>query len=867
VRREETTTQLMARLEALEHENGTLRQRLTKLEGRRPTAGKQKATRVETNTRTIDRRGLLKALGLTAGAGAAALVVKPEVAAAANGSSVILGANNATEFTTELSYDGSGPPTNGSVLAVTDGAAYIVADSALVGCTVAGLLHNGVYGYTSTAGGNGVVGYGTGLSTGVYGGSDSGTAGSFFSGATGDTSTALSATLNSTTSGAIAAAVFGNNSGTNGQGFGVWGTHSGGGDGVHGSTISGAGTSGRSVSGVGVSGYSPGGIGVAGTADSTAANAVAVSGTITSTTPGTNSAAVYGQNNGMNDQGFGVWGTHGSGGDGVHGSAVTGTGVRGYSSSGTGVSGTTDSTAANAVAVRGTINSTTPGSGAVGVQGQNSGTNANGYGVYGSHAGTGTGGYFTSAGGIGVNASGGSGTGVSASGATGVSATGTATGIAGTVTAAGGNGVLGIDTGTTATGNGIFGKSTNGTAVYGQSAAATLGSRAIYGVLTSSTSGVNAVAVQGLNAGTNATGYGVYGQSNGGGVGAGGFAATGTGMAGTSVSNVGVRGAATGAASGTGVLATSASTAASATALQAILSTTTAGLSAAAVRGQNNDTTGHGIGVYGSQNGSGQGVFGFTPSGIGVQGTSTSGTGVNATSTSGIGVSGTSASTAANAMAVQGVISSTSPGSASAAVRAQNNGTGANGYGVYGTAASGLGVVGSTAAVSGNWAVFGFGNTGATGTKAALVPAENGTHRTLYCLESPECWFEDFGSGTVINGSATVSIDPLFAATVDSTQYHIFLAPEGESKGLYVSAKSASGFTVREQQGGASTVAFSYRLVARRKDVAAPRLATVTLPTLPAPLSTNQVHMAPAAIEPPVPPMLATPPDPSIPQA
>jgi hypothetical protein len=41
----------------------------------------------------------------------------------------------------------------------------------------------------------------------------------------------------------------------------------------------------------------------------------------------------------------------------------------------------------------------------------------------------------------------------------------------------------------------------------------------------------------------------------------------------------------------------------------------------------------------------------------------------------------------------------------------------------------------------------------------------------------------------------------------------------------------ATGFTVQELHGGQSSVAFSYRVVARRKDVVAPRLAVVPLPT------------------------------------
>ena len=106
-----------------------------------------------------------------------------------------------------------------------------------------------------------------------------------------------------------------------------------------------------------------------------------------------------------------------------------------------------------------------------------------------------------------------------------------------------------------------------------------------------------------------------------------------------------------------------------------------------------------------------------------------------------------------------------------------------------------------------------------------MVPAADGTgHLTLYCMESPECWFEDFGSARLSGGSATVRIDPGFAQTVHTGEYHVFLQAEGECKGLAVLDKTATGFVVRELGAGTSDVPFTYRIVARRKDVTAPRL-------------------------------------------
>ncbi len=74
-----------------------------------------------------------------------------------------------------------------------------------------------------------------------------------------------------------------------------------------------------------------------------------------------------------------------------------------------------------------------------------------------------------------------------------------------------------------------------------------------------------------------------------------------------------------------------------------------------------------------------------------------------------------------------------------------------------------------------------------------------------------------------------------FAAVVHTADYHVFLTPKGDSRGLYVSSQSATGFTVHEQQGGTNSLAFSYRVVARRKDVEAVRLAKFSLPATPTP--------------------------------
>lgn len=78
---------------------------------------------------------------------------------------------------------------------------------------------------------------------------------------------------------------------------------------------------------------------------------------------------------------------------------------------------------------------------------------------------------------------------------------------------------------------------------------------------------------------------------------------------------------------------------------------------------------------------------------------------------------------------------------------------------------------------------------------------------------------EDFGSAQLVNGQAYVRIDPAFSATMDRARsYMVFITPNGDSHGVYVSQKTLSGFQVHENQNGHSTLAFDYRIVAQPYD-------------------------------------------------
>jgi hypothetical protein len=323
--------------------------------------------------------------------------------------------------------------------------------------------------------------------------------------------------------------------------------------------------------------------------------------------------------------------------------------------------------------------------------------------------------------------------------------------------------------------------------------------------------GQSSTVIQGLQNGVGAPAVAVRGKigsPNGKGTGVVGEATKGTGVSGSSASGTGVSGSS---ATGTGV-------AGSTSEGYGVYGQTSGGYG---VFGESSTDVGvygyvssGGTGVIGETgDGNGDGVYGGTSAGNGVEGAADSGTGVKGSSNSGYGMYGASSTN-------YGVV-----------------GTTTSGNGVYGQVSDApqAGVLGRQLDASGNWAVYGFGNIGATGTKSAVVPAaDGGEHLTLYCMESPECWFEDFGSARLSGGSAAIAIDPEFAQTVHTGQYHVFVQAEGECRGLSVQDKTAAGFVVRELGGGRSNVPFAYRIVALRKDVSAPRLKRTTLPAAPA---------------------------------
>lgn len=150
---------------------------------------------------------------------------------------------------------------------------------------------------------------------------------------------------------------------------------------------------------------------------------------------------------------------------------------------------------------------------------------------------------------------------------------------------------------------------------------------------------------------------------------------------------------------GTSLEGTNNTTTSNVASVRGIVSNASPGGFSSGIRGINNGTGGLGIGAYGSQAGSGWGVYGVTPNGLGVYGNSSAsgygvyansntGTGLNATSTNGIAASIVNNNNANN----NNVLNASSVGNGIVI----NVSTTGNGRGVVSTTGSGFGVQGIT---------------------------------------------------------------------------------------------------------------------------------------------------------------------------
>jgi hypothetical protein len=107
--------------------------------------------------------------------------------------------------------------------------------------------------------------------------------------------------------------------------------------------------------------------------------------------------------------------------------------------------------------------------------------------------------------------------------------------------------------------------------------------------------------------------------------------------------------------------------------------------------------------------------------------------------------------------------------------------------------------------------------------KSTEIKDETGQERMLFCNESPEVMFEDYGEGQLINGKAHISLDPLLAKNVAIGEKHplrVYIELLGDCNGTYVSNRSATGFDVVELKNGTSNTAFQWHIICNRANEA-----------------------------------------------
>ncbi|MBN1426007.1 hypothetical protein JXA88_15770, partial [Candidatus Fermentibacteria bacterium] len=248
-----------------------------------------------------------------------------------------------------------------------------------------------------------------------------------------------------------------------------------------------------------------------------------------------------------------------------------------------------------------------------------------------------------------------------------------------------------------------------------------------------------------------------------------------------------------------------------------------------AVSGECNGTAGIGVvGWAGATTGGANGVFGYaaSPAGAGVVGQAAATTGgahgVYGTSAASEGRGVTGIATAATGMNY-GVYGQNDSAAGSGVYGSGYHGVWGDGqYGVYGDGY--YGVTGHTTSTYG-YGVYYSGGLAGTGTKSCVVKTSKGP-TLMYCQESPENWFEDFGEGQLVSGRAHIELDPVFLETVTidaANPMKVFVQLGDDSRGVFV-RKGTTGFDVVETQGGASSIPFDYRVIAKRQGFEAKRL-------------------------------------------
>jgi hypothetical protein len=118
----------------------------------------------------------------------------------------------------------------------------------------------------------------------------------------------------------------------------------------------------------------------------------------------------------------------------------------------------------------------------------------------------------------------------------------------------------------------------------------------------------------------------------------------------------------------------------------------------------------------------------------------------------------------------------------------------------------------------------GFGSTKITGLGAVaeIIPTAEHGRISLMCPESPEYWYQDYGSITMVNGKAHVDLDPILADIIfvdEENPIRVFCTPVNMLyfNGVTIVNQTPTGFDLVELNGGTNSGKLDYQIIVKPK--------------------------------------------------
>ncbi|NQY07189.1 MAG: hypothetical protein HRT68_13620 [Flavobacteriaceae bacterium] len=109
-----------------------------------------------------------------------------------------------------------------------------------------------------------------------------------------------------------------------------------------------------------------------------------------------------------------------------------------------------------------------------------------------------------------------------------------------------------------------------------------------------------------------------------------------------------------------------------------------------------------------------------------------------------------------------------------------------------------------------------------TGTVSEVIPTKNHGRVTLTCPESPEYWYQDYGTVEMVNGKATIILDQILADIIivdEQNPIRVICTPVGmpNFNGVTIMSQSRDTVELLELNGGTHSGKLQYQLTVKPK--------------------------------------------------